>query len=93
MFLTSKALLGRWTITELKQLHDTAGESIYDAILRFGLDPNKIEDCKIDSLNVKCFIEIHIEQGPVLDSKGIQLGLVDCIAGLQRYRIQMIGKF
>lgn len=91
-FLTSKALLGRWTITDLKQLHDTAGESIYDAILRFGLDPNKIEDCKIDPLNVKCFIEIHIEQGPVLDSKGIQLGLVDCIAGLQRYHIQMIGK-
>lgn len=91
-FVSSKAMLGRWTIEELQSLKDSEGESIYEAIRRFGLDPDKIDDCRIDPKKVKCFIEIHIEQGPVLDAKGIQLGLVDCIAGLQRYRVQMLGE-
>ena len=91
-FVSSKAMLGRWTLEELKSLKDSEGESIYEAIRRFGLDPDKIEDCRIDPSKVKCFIEIHIEQGPVLDATGTQLGLVDCIAGLQRYRVQMVGE-
>ncbi len=91
-FVSSKAMLGRWTLEELKTLKDSKGESIYEAIRRFGLDPDKIGDCRIDPGKVRCFIEIHIEQGPVLDATGIQLGLVDCIAGLQRYRVQMEGE-
>ena len=38
------------------------------------------------------FLELHIEQGPVLDAKNIEIGLVDCIVGIQRYMVTVNGR-
>ena len=38
------------------------------------------------------FLELHIEQGPVLDAENIELGLVDCIVGIQRYMVTVHGR-
>ncbi len=89
--LGSKAMRGELTLQDLHHLVDKQGISLYEALKGRNLNPDGIETMAYKR-PVKSFTEIHIEQGPVLDSKGIQLGLVDCIAGLQRYRIQMIGK-
>lgn len=91
-FLTSKAMVGARTIAELKEHKDPSGESEYDAMKRFGLDPDNISACALDPEKVRCFLEVHIEQGPVLHAKGEELGLVEVIAGLRRYRITMRGE-
>ena len=38
------------------------------------------------------FLEAHIEQGPVLDAENIEIGLVDCIVGIQRYMVTVHGR-
>ncbi|MBQ2325973.1 MAG: Zn-dependent hydrolase [Clostridia bacterium] len=91
-FLSSKAMIGARTVRELKEYKDPSGESLYDAMKRFGLEPEDISSCALDPEKVRCFLEVHIEQGPVLHAKGIELGLVDVIAGLRRYRITMRGE-
>ena len=91
-FLSSKAMIGARTVRELKEYKDPDGESLYDAMKRFGLEPEDISLCALDPEKVRCFLEVHIEQGPVLHAKGIELGLVDVIAGLRRYRITMRGE-
>lgn len=91
-FLSSKAMIGARTVRELKEYKDPDGESLYDAMKRFGLEPEDIGACALDPEKVRCFLEVHIEQGPVLHAKGIELGLVDVIAGLRRYRITMRGE-
>ena len=91
-FLSSKAMIGARTVRELKEYKDPDGESLYDAMKRFGLEPEDIGTCALDPEKVRCFLEVHIEQGPVLHAKGVELGLVDVIAGLRRYRITMHGE-
>lgn len=41
---------------------------------------------------IRCFMEIHIEQGPILEQEGVDLGIVDGIVGMKRYNIQIFGR-
>ena len=75
-----------------KHYKDSDGISIYDAMKGYGLDPEKIEDAKWPEGSIGKFLELHIEQGPVLDAKNIEIGLVDCIVGIQRYMVTVNGR-
>ena len=91
-FFSSKALLGEWAVQDLKVLKDAEGMSIYDAMNRYGLDPECIEDAKRALEDIKSFIEIHIEQGPVLESHQNEIGIVRTIVGMRRYLITLHGR-
>lgn len=91
-YFGSGSMLGNRDVEYCKNFKDTNGISIYDAMKEYGLDPEKIEEAKWDTSKIGEFLEAHIEQGPILDAENIELGLVDCIVGIQRYMVTVHGR-
>jgi allantoate deiminase len=89
-FIGSRALTGKLD-NELLNRTDTKGVSVRTAIENFGLKPAEISKAamKNDSL---AYVEFHIEQGPVLESLGIPLGIVESIAGQTRGEFTFLGR-
>lgn len=89
-FIGSRALVGRLDEETLSRC-DTQGISIREAIANFGLDPAAIPHSALrnDTLG---YVEFHIEQGPVLESVGRSLGVVDAIAGQSRLEFTFVGR-
>lgn len=90
--LGSKALNGDVSLDVLKSSKDKSGISIYDALKSIGANPDNIKKCKRDKENILGFFEAHIEQGPVLEQKGLPVGVVTAITGIQRYAVKIQGK-
>ena len=61
------------------------------AIRDFGLDPDRIPDAVLGP-DIRRYLEFHIEQGPVLESLGLPLGVVDAIAGTSRWDLRFEGR-
>lgn len=61
------------------QWKDANGISVHDAMVMHGYDPNKIQEAKMD--NIKLYLELHIEQGKVLEKENVPVGVVTGIAG------------
>lgn len=91
-FFSSKAMLGEWTVEELKRQKDKNGISIYDAMLEYGLEPEQLHKAKRSISEIKGFFEIHIEQGPVLQAAGADIGVVKTIVGMQRLLVTVHGR-
>ncbi len=87
---TGKVLLGQLTCDGLKAHVDADGVSVYQAMAAYGLKPEEIAEHKRD--DIKAFIEIHIEQGPVLEAEHKEIGIVDVIVGIKRARIRINGR-
>jgi len=88
-FIGSRAFAGSADAAVLEQ-RDIAGVSVADAIRDYGLDPSSISAARAGA-NALGYLEFHIEQGPVLDSLGIPLGVVDAIAGQTRAEVAFTG--
>ncbi|MGI6075660.1 MAG: M20 family metallo-hydrolase [Pyramidobacter sp.] len=84
-YFGSGAMLGLRDVNYCKQYKDKDGISIYTAMQHAGLDPEKIGQTAWPKDSIAHFMELHIEQGPVLDREGLEIGLVDCIVGIKRY--------
>lgn len=91
-YFGSGAMLGNRDAEYCKKFKDKDGVSIYDAMKGYGLDPEKVTDAKWPEGSIGSFLELHIEQGPVLDAENIEIGLVDCIVGIQRYMVTVHGR-
>jgi N-carbamoyl-L-amino-acid hydrolase len=91
-FLASSALTGAFDPTWLEQT-DAHGVTLRDAMRAAGL-PAKvaaITALKRDRSRYLGFVEVHIEQGPVLDSLDLPLGIVTSINGSRRYTGEIVG--
>jgi len=88
-FLGSRAVAGRFD-PALLALKDAEGITVEQAIRDFELDPGRIGDATLDS-NVLGFVEIHIEQGPVLESEGLSVAAVTTIVGQSRLTLEFRG--
>jgi allantoate deiminase len=88
-FIGSRALVGRLD-EQFLNLQDRNGISIRTAIKNFGLDPAEIPRAMIGE-DALAYLEFHIEQGPVLDSLGQPLGVVEAIAGQTRMEFVFLG--
>jgi allantoate deiminase len=86
-FIGSRALTGELDDTLLAR-QDVHGVSIRDAIKNFGLDPARIPEAAVASGS---YLEFHIEQGPVLDSLHLPLGIVETIIGQTRAELRFHG--
>lgn len=91
-YFGSGAMLGNRDVEYCRNFKDKDGISIYDAMKTYGLDPERIGEAKWPEGSIGSFLELHIEQGPVLDAEGLELGLVDCIVGIQRYMVTVHGR-
>lgn len=90
-FLSSQAVVNDLTATDLDR-NDGDGFSIADAIRNFGLDPTRIsQSCPLPKPTFAA-IEVHIEQGPVLDAAERPLAVVEGIAGQTRMALTFRGQ-
>ena len=89
-FIGSRALVGRLD-SELLAIKDGDGISLAQALTSFGLDPLKIKNCKLGD-EVSGFLEFHIEQGILLESEDLSLGVVQAIAGQSRAEMTFTGR-
>jgi allantoate deiminase len=89
-FLGSRAVAGCFDLN-LLAYKDAEGVRMDDAIRAFGLDPAKIGEAALDG-DVQGFVEIHIEQGPVLEAEGLSVAAVSAIAGQTRLNLSFIGQ-
>lgn len=86
----SRGLAGRFDKAWLDE-RDAQGVSRRDALKAFGCDPAKIVAGKPDTKSVLGYIEVHIEQGPVLEAQGRPLAVVTAINGASRGSITITG--
>ncbi len=88
-FLGSRALVGTLD-GELLSRKDAQGISIHQALKNFGLKPAEIPQAAVPESTLG-YLEFHIEQGPVLESIGHPLGVVETIVGQSRLEITFLG--
>ena len=90
-YLGSRALAG--TFDEAVLAHaDAGGTTLADAMRSFGGDPSAIEDDHRNGDDLLGYFEVHIEQGPVLEARGLPVGVVESIVGQNRFHITFIGE-
>ena len=89
-FLGSTAVTGRFDLSLLDQT-DADGVSMRDALLAAGHDVTRIPAIARNPADLLGFVEVHIEQGPVLLERDLALGVVTAIAGSSRYLVDLTG--
>lgn len=87
----SRALAGRFDPAVLA-MQDADGVTLRDAMTSFGHDPDRIGTLARDPESVIGFLEVHIEQGPVLETNDEALGVVTAICGIERHQIVVRGE-
>ena len=89
-FIGSRAVAGSFDSAWLAA-KDRDGITLESALVSFGLDPAKILECGLAD-NAAGFLEFHIEQGALLESEEMSLGVVQSIAGQTRAEITFTGR-
>ena len=90
-FLSSLAATGQLTADQLARA-DVEGTTVADAIRSFGLNPEQIaKTCPLPA-DTFAAIEVHIEQGPVLEADDASLAIVESIVGQSRFQLTFEGQ-
>jgi allantoate deiminase len=89
-FWGSRAITGAIEDGETESVTAYSGETIGQAMRDVGLDPDHIADAYRD--DIEYFIELHIEQGPILEQLDIPVGIVNAITGLRHYVVDLTGR-
>lgn len=71
---------------------DMYGRTRKEVFGKCGMDTQQILEAKREKETIHCFLELHIEQGGILDKKKIPVGIVSSIAGVSRYEITIKGE-
>jgi allantoate deiminase len=89
--LGSRAVAGTFDQNVLTAV-DADGVPMAEALRAFGLDPARIHEAARRHEDVLAYVELHIEQGPVLEREGLPVGIVTAINGAARFMIDIIGE-
>jgi allantoate deiminase len=89
-FIGSRAFTGSLEVDLLRQ-KDRKGVTVEEAIREFGLDPSLVADAHMQEAAF-AYLEFHIEQGPVLETLNLPLGVVEAIAGQSRATVLFGGE-
>jgi hydantoinase/carbamoylase family amidase len=92
-----KTLIGSSTVAGtiedfVLDITDRSGQTIRNALLRFGCDPAVLKSEGLHRADVIGFLEVHIEQGPLLERWNEPLGVVTAIAAQSRHRVRIAGE-
>jgi allantoate deiminase len=90
-YLGSKALAGEFDPRDLKR-KDANGVTMATAIRSFGGNPDALATAKRDRERLLGYVEVHIEQGPVLEKANLSVGVVTAIAGQKRFQCRFVGR-
>jgi allantoate deiminase len=88
-YLGSRAVAGSFDAS-LLALTDAGGVTVDTALREFGLDPERIGEAAADE-DALCFIEVHIEQGPLLEAEDLSVAAVTAIVGQTRLTLTFTG--
>ena len=87
----SRVATGAFTTDTLRELSDSKGRTVVECASEVELNPARAAEAVWASGSVAAFLELHIEQGRVLESRGLPVGIVDAIAGSTRLRLTFRG--
>lgn len=90
VFWGSKNFVNEAKIEDVESISDFEGIKFVDAMRQAGFDFKKGEQKRRE--DIKAFVELHIEQGNVLENEELQIGVVNSIAGQRRYTIVLKGQ-
>jgi allantoate deiminase len=88
----SRIVAGLTGPDDLPEKRDAEGVSIAEAMSAVALDPALVGEARWEPGDWAAFVELHIEQGAVLESTGRRVGVVDTISGSTRLRIDLTGR-
>lgn len=88
----SSAAAGHLEPGDVRGLKDAAGIALPDALAAFGVDLDRAGDCRRQMADAVAYLELHIEQGPVLERLGLPLGAVLGTCGVERHLIRFLGQ-
>jgi allantoate deiminase len=89
--LGSRAIAGTLD-PQVLEAKDAKGLSIAQALQQFDLNPKKVPEVARNKGEVLAYVELHIEQGPVLEAEGLPVGVVTAINGFSRLRVTLRGE-
>ena len=90
--LGSQAMSGKLTPEAIEQARDLDGTSLADAMSARGHRALDALSAEREPSSLHAYVELHIEQGPVLEQAGRPIGLVDAITGLFRWEVRLMGE-
>ncbi len=90
--LGSSAFAGTHTIEADRGRTDREGIRLEEALRRCGVEIDRFPEAKLEQKNAAAYLELHIEQGPVLLDKGLPLGVVLGTKGVERHAITFHGQ-
>ena len=86
----SRGMMGLLSDEDFNSLADKNGVLAVNAMTDIGLNPTN--EKKRDPKTIKAFLELHIEQGPILEEKNIPIGVVEAIVGLTQLEVTVHGQ-
>ncbi len=89
-FWGSRAVVGAIVAGEADKLRAIDGPTMAEIMHDLGLDPARIPDAKRD--DIAGYIELHIEQGPLLEEQGLPVGIVERITGYKQFWLDVHGQ-
>ncbi len=87
----SRALAGKLGPTALAVKNNT-GYTMAEGIQRIGGDTTKLKEVIRKRGDIAAFLELHIEQGGILEQEGIDIGVVEGIVGINWWKVEVMGK-
>ena len=88
----SKIISGKLGLQRLHELKDEDGISLFEAMSAVGFKPQNLDEAILKENSLHAYLELHIEQGPVLERSAISVGVVSGIAAPIRFEITIQGK-
>ncbi|MGE8080018.1 Zn-dependent hydrolase [Peribacillus loiseleuriae] len=86
----SRGIIGSLSADDFKNLKDKDGISTEEAMSKIGLDSSLAKERKPNT--IKAFLELHIEQGPILEEKNLPIGVVEAIVGSAQLEVTIEGR-
>jgi N-carbamoyl-L-amino-acid hydrolase len=90
--LGSSLVAGEVQIKDLANAVDPHGTKLQDVLSSLGISRRNLAALKRDPRTLKAYLELHIEQGPILEAKKKRIGLVTSIAAPSRFKVIFIGQ-
>src|ERR1035437_3557741 len=90
-FLGSRLLAGALSLEKVAALHDGEGKSLGELRGAAGLGGLDMRQVQLAPHCYSAFVELHIEQGPLLERENLPIGIVEKIAGTSTLRVQLTG--
>ncbi len=90
--LGSGAAAGTLDLPAARSLKDKDGLALPGVLAKFGVDVDRLYEAGVQLIKAAAYIELHIEQGPVLESLNLPLGVVLGTCGVERHAIRFTGQ-